>query len=116
MGRRRLSWKGGENLWGMLDTNVSGENTGEKVPADHEPEEEGDICGEVRGERFNQEHEDELVEEMEGKCSEEQLLISLTSDRLCLSTSAGAEVLRTHIEELPPIFSFLIPSLLPPRK
>lgn len=81
MGRKLWPWKAGENVWGMLDTRVSGENGGEKVPVDHEPDDPGEICGEVFG-------------EVDSKRSEEDL------PKFCLSMSAGAEALRSHIEEL----------------
>lgn len=96
----------------MLDTMVSEENGGEKahggekVPLDHEPEDEGEICGEVRGERPNQ-----GAGEMGDKLSEEQLLISLPA-RFCLSMLAGAETVRSHIEELWLSFCPLILPLL----
>lgn len=100
----------GGDLWGLLDTRVSGENGGEKVPTDHEPEDEGEVCREVRGERPDQLAA--VVGELDRKQSEEHLLIGLPSARFCLSMSAGAEALRSHIDELLLAFHPLITCLL----
>lgn len=67
----------------------------EKLPVDHEPEEEGEICGEVRGE--GRSHKSGMVGEVSP--SAERQPICLISEKFCLITSAGAEALRSDMEE-----------------
>lgn len=56
-GKKRWVWIIGDS-WAMLDTRSSGENGGDRVLMDHEPEDggerEAEFFGEVRGERLNQ--------------------------------------------------------------
>lgn len=109
-GKRMWVWIGGEDASTMLDARMSGENGGdEEHGLEDKGEYEGEFCGEVRGERPNQGAG--VFGQLDSKRSEEQLLLSLPSARFCLNMSAGAEALRSHIEELPLLTFF--PNLPP---
>lgn len=80
----------------VLGKTSSKENAGKKVQMDHGPGDEEELCGGVRGERLDP----DIWEVGLNKLLYDPLLC-LTLARFCLSMSAGAEAVRSNIEELP---------------